>query len=67
MQKHHALTHNVVSVFYIWQVSHYREKADTCQSDLAAEKIKTSTLQEEVCVLGRMERLKKAAILYRAV
>lgn len=40
------------------QVSHYREKADTCSSDLAGEKIKTSTLQEEMrnCHLKLSER-----------
>lgn len=32
------------------QLTHYREKAEVASSDLAAEKIKTSTLKNEVQV-----------------
>ena len=31
------------------QVNHYRQAAENASSDLAAEKVKTETLNDEVC------------------
>ena len=33
------------------QVNHYRQAAENASSDLAAEKVKTETLTDEVCII----------------
>lgn len=55
LTKHYCITQlqkyvSCVIINYSQQLSHYRQAAETAQTDLAAEKVVSSGLQHEVCV-----------------